>query len=108
MLREDDCFRLVRSSTTSPTTVLDGWVADAAERAAARGVVGVTDYEMRWNRDDWARRVARGIRSLRVSFGVYTQHLERAIAEGMRTGDEVPGEAGSSPSAATRSSPTAR
>ncbi len=57
-------------------------------------MVGVTDYEMRWNRDDWARRAAGGIRSLRVSFGVYTQHLDRAIAEGLRTGDAVPGTGG--------------
>jgi predicted amidohydrolase YtcJ len=91
VLREDDCFRLVRQLDDVADEVLDGWVADAAERAAARGVVGIIDYEMRWNRDDWIRRVAGGIRSLRVSFGVYTQHLERAIAEGLRTGDEVPG-----------------
>lgn len=91
VLREDDCFRLVRRLDDVADDVLDGWVADAAEQAAARGVVGVTDYEMRWNRDDWIRRVAGGIRSLRVSFGVYTQHLDRAIAEGLRTGDTVPG-----------------
>lgn len=91
MLREDDCFRLVRQLDDVADDVLDGWVADAAGQAAARGVVGVTDYEMRWNRDDWTRRVAGGIRSLRVSFGVYTQHLDRAIDEGLRTGDAVPG-----------------
>ena len=34
--------------------------------AAARGVVGIIDLEMRWNRDDWVRRVAGGIRALRV------------------------------------------
>jgi predicted amidohydrolase YtcJ len=91
VLREDDCFRLVRELDDVADEVLDGWVADAAARAAARGVVGVTDYEMRWNRDDWARRAAGGIRSLRVSFGIYTQHLDRAIAEGLRTGEPVPG-----------------
>ena len=94
VLREDDCFRLVRELGDVADEVLDGWVADAAARAAARGVVGVTDYEMRWNRDDWARRAAAGIRSLRVSFGVYTQHLDRAIAEGLRTGEAVPGTGG--------------
>ena len=91
VLREDDCFRLVRQLDDVADDVLDGWVADAAARAAARGVVGVTDYEMRWNRDDWVRRVAGGIRSLRVSFGIYTQHLDCAIAESLRTGDDVPG-----------------
>ncbi|MFD4420158.1 amidohydrolase [Agromyces sp. NPDC058484] len=94
VLREGDCFRLVRRLDDVADDVLDGWVADAAANAAARGVVGITDYEMRWNRDDWARRVGGGIRSLRVCFGVYTQHLERAIAEGLRTGDEVPATGG--------------
>jgi predicted amidohydrolase YtcJ len=94
VLREDDCFRLVRRLDDVADEVLDGWVEDAATRAAARGVVGITDYEMRWNRDDWARRAAGGIRSLRVSFGIYTQHLDRAMAEGLRTGDEVPGTGG--------------
>ena len=94
LLREDDCFRLVREIDDVADDVLDGWVAEAAARAAARGVVGITDYEMRWNRDDWARRAASGFDALRVSFGIYTQHLERAIAEGLRTGDEVPATGG--------------
>jgi len=94
VLREDDCFRVVRELDDVPDSVLDAWVADAAAAAAARGVVGITDYEMRWNRDDWARRVAGGLDLLRVSFGIYTQHLARAIAEGLRTGDEVPGTGG--------------
>ncbi|MGI9825431.1 amidohydrolase family protein [Agromyces sp. Marseille-Q5079] len=91
VLREDDCFALVRELDDLADDVLDTWVGEAAARAAERGVVGITDYEMRWNRDDWARRAARGIRSLRVSFGVYTQHLDRAIVEGLRTGEAVPG-----------------
>ncbi|GAA1816217.1 amidohydrolase [Agromyces neolithicus] len=94
LLREGDCFRLVREIDDVADDVLDGWVAEAAARAAARGVVGITDYEMRWNRDDWARRVASGFNALRVTFGIYTQHLERAIAEGLRTGDEVPATGG--------------
>ncbi|MFB9309560.1 hypothetical protein BJY17_000979 [Agromyces hippuratus] len=94
ILREDDCFRLVREIDDVADAVLDGWVADAAHRAAARGVVGVTEYEMRWNRDDWVRRVAGGVDALRVSFGIYTQHLDRAIAEGLRTGAEVSGTSG--------------
>ncbi|KRE30253.1 amidohydrolase [Agromyces sp. Soil535] len=94
VLREDDCFRLMRELDDVPDKVLDAWVADAAAAAAARGVVGITDYEMRWNRDDWARRVGGGLDLLRVSFGIYTQHLDRAIAQGLRTGDEVPGTGG--------------
>ena len=94
VLREDDCFRLVREIDDIADEVLDGWVADAARHASRRGVVGVTEYEMKWNRDDWARRVAGGVDALRVSFGIYTQHLDRAIDEGLRTGDAVPGTSG--------------
>lgn len=94
VLREDDCFRLVRELDDIADDVLDGWVTDAAIRAAARGVVGVIDYEMRWNRDDWARRASSGDFPLRVAFGVYPQHLDRAIEEGLRTGDTVPGTSG--------------
>lgn len=94
VLREEDCFRLVRELDDVADDVLDAWVADAARAAAARGVVGIVDYEMRWNRDDWARRAAGGIDALRVRFGVYTQHLERAAVEGLRTGDEVEGTRG--------------
>jgi predicted amidohydrolase YtcJ len=94
VLREDDCFRLVRELDDVADEVLDEWVADAAARAAARGLVGITDYEMRWNRDDWVRRVGAGVDTLRVRFGIYTQHLDRAITEGLRTGDPVEGTGG--------------
>ncbi|MFE5671863.1 amidohydrolase [Agromyces sp. NPDC056523] len=94
VLREDDCFRLVRALDDVADDVLDEWVADAARAAAARGVVGVVDYEMRWNRDDWARRAAGGVDALRVRFGVYTQHLERAAEARLRTGETIEGTRG--------------
>lgn len=94
VLREDDCFRLVRELDDVADDALDAWVADAAAAAAARGVVGIVDYEMRWNRDDWVRRAARGFDALRVRFGVYTQHLERAAEAGLRTGAAVEGTGG--------------
>lgn len=94
VLREGDCFRLVRELDDVADDALDAWVADAAAAAASRGVVGIVDYEMRWNRDDWVRRAARGFDALRVRFGVYTQHLERAAEAGLRTGEAVEGTGG--------------
>ncbi|MRG58616.1 amidohydrolase family protein [Agromyces sp. CFH 90414] len=94
ILREQACFALVRELDEVADDVLDAWVAEASVRAAARGVVGVVDYEMRWNRDDWARRARGGGMPLRVAFGVYPQHLDRAIAEGLRTGEVVEGTGG--------------
>ncbi|MEP6980580.1 MAG: amidohydrolase family protein, partial [Nakamurella sp.] len=63
----------------------------AAAAAAARGVVGIVDLEMAWNATVWARRVAGGLRNLRVDAGIYPTELDRALREGLRTGDAVPG-----------------
>ncbi|PWJ66029.1 hypothetical protein B0H03_102172 [Rathayibacter iranicus NCPPB 2253 = VKM Ac-1602] len=94
LLREDRCFALVTALGALSDEDLDVLVETAAQRAAARGVVGVVDLEMRWNAGDWTRRVGRGIRSLRVETGVYRDHLDRALAEKFRSGDEIPGAAG--------------
>ena len=58
------------------------------------GVVGIVDFEMTWNRDAWLRRICRRLRSLRVDAGVYPQDLDRAVAEGLRTGLAVAGSGG--------------
>ncbi|CAN7178772.1 amidohydrolase family protein [Pseudarthrobacter oxydans] len=91
LLREDPAFALTRELGRLPDAVVDAWVAGAARAAAARGVVGVVDFEMTWNRDPWLRRIAGGFDALRVDAGVYPADLERAAAEGMRTGQEVDG-----------------
>ncbi|MCM6762205.1 amidohydrolase family protein [Rathayibacter sp. ZW T2_19] len=91
LLREEACFELVAALGAMTDAELDDLVDAAARQAASRGVVGVVDLEMRWNVGDWPRRVARGIRSLRVETGVYRDHLDRAIEAGLRTGDELAG-----------------
>ncbi|MFM2353926.1 MAG: hypothetical protein RLZZ608_1332, partial [Actinomycetota bacterium] len=91
VLREDAAFAITARLDSAPDAELDTWVAEAAAEAAARGVVGVVDLEMRWNRDDWLRRVASGFDALRVEFGVYPQHLDRAIEHGMRSGQHLAG-----------------
>jgi predicted amidohydrolase YtcJ len=89
VLREDDCFAIVRQLGGSGERLQDDWVAEAAEAAARRGVVGIVDLEMAWNRDVWLRRMAAGFDRLRVRFGVYPQHLDRALREGLRTGQRL-------------------
>jgi predicted amidohydrolase YtcJ len=91
LLREDAAFALSRRLGEVPDGLLDAWVNEAARDAAARGVVGVVDLEMAWNPGVWARRVAAGTRCLRVDAGIYPGHLDRALAEGLRTGDPVRG-----------------
>ncbi|MCO4273421.1 amidohydrolase family protein [Pseudarthrobacter sp. HLT3-5] len=91
LLREEPAFALTRELGQLPDSVVDGWVRDAAEAASARGIVGVVDFEMTWNRDVWLRRFAGGLNSLRVDAGVYPEDLERAHHDGMRTGLELDG-----------------
>lgn len=90
LLREDEAFALTRQLGRMPDAVVDAWVNDAARKAAARGIVGVVDFEMSWNRESWLRRVAGGFDSFRVDIGVYAQDLDRATREGLRTGQPVP------------------
>ncbi|AXJ09186.1 amidohydrolase [Arthrobacter sp. PM3] len=91
LLREEPAFGLTRELGTLPDTVVDPWVRAAAAAAAARGVVGIVDFEMTWNRDPWLRRIAGGCDALRIEAGVYPQDLDRAVAEGLRTGADVAG-----------------
>ena len=89
LLREEPAFELTRELGRLPDEVVDAMVRDAGRAAAARGIVGIVDFEMVWNRDTWLRRIAAGFDSLRVDAGVYPQDLDRAIGEGMRTGHLV-------------------
>ena len=91
LLREDDCFAVTRTLGAVETQTLDGWVRDTAKAAAARGVVGVVDLEMSWNVEDWTRRIRSGSTELRVRFGIYPQHLDRAIDAGLVTGALIAG-----------------
>ena len=94
LLREEAAFAVTRELGKLPDDVVDGWVRTAGQEAAARGVVGVVDLEMTWNRDVWLRRIAGGFSSLRVDAGVYPEDLERAAEAGMRTGQSADGGAG--------------
>ncbi|WP_375432590.1 amidohydrolase [uncultured Friedmanniella sp.] len=91
LLREEAAFAVSRRLDEVPDALVDVWVDQAAQAAAARGVVGVVDLEMAWNASSWVRRVGAGTRSLRVDVGIYPGHLDRALADRLRTGDAVAG-----------------
>lgn len=93
VLREAPAFEISRRLNTVDPAVGDALVASMAADAASRGVVGLVDLDMAWNEEAWARRLAGGFDALRVEFGIYPEFLERAIAEGMHTGDPVRGAA---------------
>ncbi|TQL47741.1 hypothetical protein FB562_0809 [Homoserinimonas aerilata] len=89
LLREEPAFEVQRRVNSVPDAVLDEWVDAAAREAAARGVVGIVDFEMTWNLEPWSRRMAGGFDALRVDFGIYTQDLDRAIDLGLRSGRRI-------------------
>ena len=89
------------SSTTSPTTCSTAGSPMPRAGAAARGVVGVVDYEMRWNRDAWARRAAGGLRraARRRSASTRSTSIARS-PRGSAPATRCPAPTGSSRSAA--------
>ncbi|MFJ4688757.1 amidohydrolase [Streptomyces sp. NPDC088789] len=94
LLREGEAFAAVSALPEVPVDVLDRWVAEACEAAAARGVTGVVDFHFADNLADWTRRAAARRPAVRVEAAVYPAHLEAAIARGLRTGDALPGSGG--------------
>ncbi|MGJ6979564.1 amidohydrolase [Aestuariimicrobium soli] len=86
-LVEDEAFALTRALNQLPTAALDRRINEAAKDAAARGVVGIVDMEMRWTVEEWRRRFAEGFHTLCVRPAIYPQWLEQAIDEGLHTGD---------------------
>ncbi|WP_144877451.1 amidohydrolase [Microbacterium sp. 1.5R] len=88
LLREGPWIDLLHSFDEASTLPLDAY-ADAANAAAARGVVGVVEYENTDNVAEWSERTASGLTSLRADIAVWPDRLESVIADGLRTGDVV-------------------
>ena len=91
VITEREWFDLARRANDTDNATLDEWAMDAAKHAASRGVVGIVDLELRYNAPDWIRRSesAGGRYPLRVEAGVYPDDLDRAIAEGLRSGQQL-------------------
>ncbi|MHB1171566.1 MAG: amidohydrolase [Lacisediminihabitans sp.] len=94
VLREDEAFPVAAALQNVPQQVLDGWIVERAAAAAARGVVGIVDFEMADNLAIWRHRYETGFDSLRVAAGIYPQHLDAAIAAGHTTGQVIAGSGG--------------
>jgi len=89
VLREEPAFEISRRLNAADPVVGDRLVAAALGDAAAKGVVGIVDFDMAWNAEAWSRRLDAGFESTRISFAVYPALLDRAIAEGLATGDAL-------------------
>lgn len=88
MLRETQAFEISRRLNAVDPLHGDRAVIEAGRQAASRGITGLVDFDMAWNAEAWPRRAASGFASHRVEFAVYPFDLDRAIAEGLRTGEE--------------------
>ncbi|MGQ7296612.1 amidohydrolase family protein [Quadrisphaera sp. KR29] len=97
LVREEAAFAVQRALGRVGQAELDAAVADALAEAAARGVVGVVDLEMTdalgGTAAVWARRAgaagAAASAGLRVEAGTYPQHLQEALAAGVRGGQPL-------------------
>lgn len=88
---ENAWFAVLPRIGSADEATRDRWVVEAGLRAAARGVVGIVDLDPDDTHEAWRRRVAAGFDAHRVRASVWPQHLDAAIAAGLRTGDPVPG-----------------
>ncbi|MDQ7992469.1 MAG: amidohydrolase [Propionicimonas sp.] len=94
LVREQAAFDVMATLDDVDPVTEDGWIRDALQAAAARGVTAVTDLEMRWPFEDWQRRAGAGAPPVRVDAGFYPPDLDRAVGDGLRTGDPVAGTGG--------------
>jgi predicted amidohydrolase YtcJ len=73
----------------------DGTSPEAFRRtldaAAARGIVGMVDFEFGGSREAWAERWTQDCDLLRVRWATYADTLDEVVAAGLRTGDPLPG-----------------
>ncbi len=90
ILREHDCFRLLTMMSDIPDEEMDGLIEVAARDARAKGIVGITSFEME-SLTDWDRRVANGFDIIKVNASLYPERIHEAFDRGLRTGDTVAG-----------------
>ena len=76
LVRERDWMPIMTDVRSVPNVLLDRWAAETGRAAAARGVVGVVDYEAPWQLDVWAARIATGADALRVVASVWPEALD--------------------------------
>ncbi|GAA5066631.1 hypothetical protein HNP84_000980 [Thermocatellispora tengchongensis] len=90
VLLEQDCYAAMAALPQAPADVVDRWVAEATTAAAARGVVGLLDFEYADNVAGWTGRVRAHRVDTRVICSIPRDRLDEAVAAGLRTGDPVP------------------
>ena len=90
VLREHDAFRLLTLMADIPDAEMDALIEVAARDARAKGIVGITSFEME-SLTDWDRRVANGFDIIQVQASLYPERIHEAYERGLHTGDTVAG-----------------
>ncbi|GAA3666490.1 amidohydrolase [Microbacterium marinilacus] len=85
VVREGEWTAALRRFEETTALPVDAY-RDAAEGAARRGVVGIVDFEIAPNPEEWPERLAAGVDALRVEAAVWPDGLDDALARGLRTG----------------------
>ena len=90
VIREEQWFGLSGRLDPPEDETIDSWVDEAVQVAAARGIVGIVEFELADNLATWRRRLAAGTR-VRAAAGIWSEHLDRAVARELATGDLIAG-----------------
>lgn len=93
VLREGEAFAAVNRLAVAPPDTVDQWVAHACAALPARGVTGILDFEAADTVTDWRRRRGGGPLPVRVECAIWPEYLDRALDEGLATGDRLIAEA---------------
>lgn len=88
LVREEAWFGALEK-IQSPGELTSDQYRAAAQAAAARGVVGIVEFENTENITLWPQRVDDGVDRLRVEISVWPDKLDGAIACGVKTGDPL-------------------
>lgn len=86
---ELDAFGLAERMRNVAPETKDLWVDDALAEAHRRGVVGVVDFDFDDNLTNWRRRRSSDSWTTRVETAVYPDFVDRAIDEGLKSGDAL-------------------
>ena len=86
---ELEAFSLAEQMRHVSPEMKDQWVEEALADANRRGVVGVVDFDFEDNLTNWRRRRSGDSWTTRIETAVYPEYLERAIDEGLKSGDAL-------------------
>lgn len=70
---------------------LEREIGTICDGAARRGLAGIIEFERDRNLSLWGRRVAGGVRQLRVACNVWPENLDEVLGLGLASGDVVEG-----------------